>query len=92
MSKIRVKTSKAAGDSFPILVERANPNHHHEAEKETDRKYAVYEKKMDWVIEEGILDGVPFQQIKKKLFKTFSSAEDFKSAKGMRRLYQKFHR
>ena len=45
---------------------------------------------MNHTIKEGISDGLAFQMIKKKLFKTFpSAAEEFKGTKGLRRLYQK---
>ena len=48
---------------------------------------------MDETIKEGINDGLVFQQVKKKLFKAFPSmADDFMGYKGVRQLYQKFHR
>ena len=47
-------------------------------------------KKMDHAIKEAILDGLPFQMIKKKLVKTYHNAEaNFKETKGLQRLYQK---
>ena len=47
-------------------------------------------KKMDHAIKEAILEGIPFQMIKKKLFKTYPNAEaNFKETKGLQRLYQK---
>ena len=48
---------------------------------------------MDHAIKEAILEGIPFQMIKKKLFKTFPNAEaDFKETKGLRGLHQKVYR
>ena len=47
-----------------------------------NRKYAIYNHKMDDTIKEAINDGLTFQHVKKKLFKAFPSvAEDFKGSK-----------
>ena len=87
-------SSKSLADEFPIIVERASAKHDHGDDlNDPDRKYSIYNHKMDYTIEEGIKAGLPFQTIKKKLFKTFpSAAEEFKGTKGLRRLYQKVHR
>ena len=94
-AKLRVKTSKALGDEFPIVVERSAADHDHQQDgvDKSERKYISYTKKMDNDIEDGILDGLPFQQIKKKIFKTFPDAvNDFQGTKRIRRLYSKFYR
>ena len=57
------------------------------------RYIAVYDKKIDALIEEADPDDLPFQAIKKKLEKNFPSLkQDFKGAKGVNKLYQKVHR
>ena len=59
-AKLRVKTSKALGDEFPIVVERSAADHDHQQDgvDKSERKYIPYTKKMDNDIEDGILDGL----------------------------------
>ena len=94
-AKIRVKYSKAVGDEFPVVVERAAAKHQHPCEDDdtSGRKYTPYTKLMDDLIEDGIMTGLAFPQIKKKLLQKFpDSANNFTGVHGVRRLYSKFHR
>ena len=79
---------------LPVSVERASAKHDHDDDHASpNRKYAIYNHKMDDTIQEAINDGLSFQHVKKKLFKDFPSMdEEFKGSKGLRRLYQKVHR
>ena len=83
-AKIRVKYSKAVGDEFPVVVERAAAKHQHPCEDDdtSGRKYTPYTKLMDDLIEDGIMTGLAFPQIKKKLLQKFpDSANNFTDMK-----------
>ena len=49
-AKLRVKTSKALGDEFPIVVERSTADHDHQQDgvDKSKRKYISYTKK--WIM------------------------------------------
>ena len=50
-------------------MERASAKHDHEDEHaDPDRKYGIYNYKMDDTIQEAINDGLSFQHVKKKLW------------------------
>ena len=93
-AKYRVKWSKAVNDVDRVIVELNSIGHNHDLDENAEeRVYLSYSKQTDRVIEQAILDGLAFQQVRKKVYQTFPNAEaEFSGTKGVRKLYSKFHR